>query len=463
MVNTSQQPHHIPRRDFLKGGVTTPLAIELARRSLLADMQGKSKDTMAVILLYLDGGADNKSLFAPDSDIAPIDFRGPFSSIQTSASGIRFSEMLPHTAKHADRMSVIRSIHTGSNNHPTSAENQLKGNKRDSVSWEWGSRTAEPGQLPYGFIRSPQDSPYKSAHSVDKALGFDWHDTSGSLDTDPYEDMYYDDEIKQIPYDALSGFYRTSISDLSGEERQRFTRRLSLLRNLSQSNVLTGEQIAAFERNRDLAISLYSGDGKISHAMHPNAQAMVNGKNIAGEPAYEKRLAGYGGKNFIAQSLLLSARLVEAGARFVTVNHSHFNTYSDSWDDHSETEKYVRMKAPPLDAAIAGLIADIRSGRMRDTLLVIATDFDRTPRMNKRGGRDHWNTGTLVMAAPEGHGIVGGSTYGKKTHDGEVTEDALSATNGDVVRTIMHAAADGRHDEFMVQNEQRARGIMQHR
>lgn len=444
MVNTAT------RREFLAASVA-PLAMQLASSMSVADNTSEARRAMSVILLYLDGGADNKSLFLPDDAKVPKEFRGPFSSIQTSVPGIQFSELLSKTSVHADRMSIVRSIMTGSPNHPTSAHNMLSGSYKDPVAWKWGNGTAEPGKLPYALILSPQESPYKEAHATQRALGFEWYDTGGALESN--EESYTEPEEDKIPYDALKGYFRSSISSISQSERQRLRQRLDLSKQLSVTEV-QGVEATAYDQNKHLAASLFLGNSSIHSALHPDA----GGSSVE----YQRRLASYGGNNYIAQSMLLAARLSEQGTRFITVNHSHYHDFSENWDDHSEIEKYSKLKAPPLDAAIAGLIGEIRSGRLENTLLVIATDFDRTPKVNKRGGRDHWHTGTLVMAAPEGKAIVGGSTYGEKTYSGEVTDNPLFAANGDVVRTIIHAAADGNHNDYLVPNEKRAREIMVH-
>ena len=462
----------ISRRESLKvaASLAPPMALLSAMTGqTISAEQDKTRRALPIILIYLDGGADNKGLLAPDPDTAPKDFRGPFASIETNVPGMRFSENMPKTAKHADRMSIIRSVYTGSTTHGTSAHNTLSGGFKTPIGPHWGKATAQPGELPYGFVYTPESSAY-SVHATEQALSFDWYDEAGVLDYSyDYDDPDFEGgERGPVAFEQVQGYHVSSISNLSDDVLADIQRRVALSKSIPGKQI-QGKHPSAYGAHRDLATSLYTGGGKIGQALHPKASRKENESRLdtairlKREADYNKRLELYGGSNCVAHTGLLCARLVESGARFVTFHHVHFDNYGDNWDDHGGTKEATSMKAPALDAAIAGLITEIRTGAIEPTLVVIATDFDRTPKMNRAGGRDHWNTGTLAFAAPEGHAIEGGSTYGKKTHDGYVTEDKLDAPQGDVVRTIMHAAADGLHDDFIVPNQKRARKIMLHK
>src|ERR1700704_2448355 len=100
------------RRTFLRAGLLAPLALGLAKSTAsAADRKVKS-----VLLLWLWGGPSHLDTFDPKPN-APVEFRGPFSPIATKVTGLRISELFPKLAQQADRFTLIRSLHTGSNDH----------------------------------------------------------------------------------------------------------------------------------------------------------------------------------------------------------------------------------------------------------------------------------------------------------------------------------------------------------
>jgi uncharacterized protein (DUF1501 family) len=125
------------------------------------------------------------------------------------------------------------------------------------------------------------------------------------------------------------------------------------------------------------------------------------------------------GRHAFGQRLLYSRRLVEAGARFVTV-------VDGGWDHHRDIKKSMEAQLPQIDQGVAALLTDLESrGLLASTLVVLATEFGRTSRLNKDGGRDHWPKAFSIMMA--GGGIQGGHMFGKTdTRGSEPAEDAAS-------------------------------------
>ena len=138
--------------------------------------------------------------------------------------------------------------------------------------------------------------------------------------------------------------------------------------------------------------------------------------NIAAEP--DAMRDEYGRHNF-GQRLLLARRLVEAGARFVTV-------VDGGWDHHEKIRDAMRNRMPSVDQGLATLIRDLdRRGLLEKTLVVLTTEFGRTTKINADGGRDHWPKAFSVMLA--GGGIKRGLIYGKTdARGGEPEEAAVS-------------------------------------
>jgi uncharacterized protein (DUF1501 family) len=137
---------------------------------------------------------------------------------------------------------------------------------------------------------------------------------------------------------------------------------------------------------------------------------------------------GYG-QNLAGQGLLMARRLVAAGVRYVTVSYG-------SWDHHQNLRKGVTDQLPQFDQAYAALIADLSaSGMLDETLVVVSTDFGRTPKMNSAGGRDHWAKCFSVALA--GGGVKRGLVHGVSDATGaEPMEGAVAAE--DLAATIFH-------------------------
>lgn len=139
--------------------------------------------------------------------------------------------------------------------------------------------------------------------------------------------------------------------------------------------------------------------------------------------------------------LLLARRLVEAGVRFISVNNGA------NWDDHIGIQKSFEQKAPELDQAIAGLIADLdQRGLLDSTLVMITTEFGRTPKINKDSGRDHWARSYSMVLA--GAGITRGQIYGAS--DATASEPAQSAVSlEDFLYTVYHQIGIDANDELL--------------
>jgi len=148
--------------------------------------------------------------------------------------------------------------------------------------------------------------------------------------------------------------------------------------------------------------------------------------NIAAEPA---KLRDEYGRNQAGARMLLARRLVEAGVRFVTLTYG-------GWDLHDNVQNGIRSQLPAFDQGYAALIRDLdRRGLLKSTLICIASEFGRTPKINGTAGRDHWpKVFTVVMA---GGGIKGGMAYGSSNATASEPEDKPLSVE-DWAATIYH-------------------------
>jgi hypothetical protein len=149
----------------------------------------------------------------------------------------------------------------------------------------------------------------------------------------------------------------------------------------------------------------------------------------------DPRLRDRYGRTTWGQSALVARRLVEAGARFVTLTFG-------GWDYHSNLDKGMRAVLPQLDAAVAGLIEDLDvRGRLDDTMVIVMGEFGRTPKINQGlpqdpiPGRDHW--GQVMSVAAAGGGLRGGRVVGASNARGEVPRERPLRPQ-DVLATVYH-------------------------
>jgi uncharacterized protein (DUF1501 family) len=176
-----------------------------------------------------------------------------------------------------------------------------------------------------------------------------------------------------------------------GVNEQRFARRKSALEAVNGYFAARdkSDRVGAMNTFYDRAYSLVSS---------PKAREAFN---IDAEPA---AIRDEYGRNEAGQRLLMARRLVAAGVRMVTLTYG-------GWDMHNSITAGMRGQLPPLDQALAALIRDLdRTGLLKETLIMVSSEFGRTPKINGNAGRDHWPKVFSVMLA--GGGVKGGEIYG---------------------------------------------------
>jgi hypothetical protein len=157
--------------------------------------------------------------------------------------------------------------------------------------------------------------------------------------------------------------------------------------------------------------------------------------------AESDRLRDAYGRNTLGQSCLMARRLVEAGVRCVTIDHSNWDTHNDNF------ATLKRQLLPALDAGLSTLLADLADRRLLERTLVIVTgEFGRTPRINKDAGRDHWGPAFTVALA--GGGIVGGRVVGKTDARAERPVDSPYGPE-DLSATLCHLLGIDPKDEVI--------------
>lgn len=201
---------------------------------------------------------------------------------------------------------------------------------------------------------------------------------------------------------ASNGFQVRDLKLPNGVGDDRFTRRRNILSAVNDYFV-----------EREKADSLKAVD-----TFYDRAYSMISSEKAREAFNLEKedpKLRDQYGRNTAGARLLMARRLVEAGVRFVTLTYG-------GWDMHNNIKGSIQSQVPPFDKAYATLIRDLdQRGLLKDTMVCIASEFGRTPKINGNAGRDHWpKVFSVVMA---GGGVKGGIVYGSSNATASEPED----------------------------------------
>jgi len=352
-------------------GGRTALAGDLTAADLAPAKEGPAK---SVIHIFLPGGMSAQESFDP-KPYAPIEYRGPVGTVKTRITGEVFSEFLKETADVADKITVIRSLTHGEAAHERGTHNMFTGYRPSPaieypsfgsvVSEEFGPRNNMP---PYVCIPSVPN-PYAGSGYLSTKFG------PFSLGSDP----------------ANGGFAVRDLSLASGIDDQRFDRRKSLLAAVDRhfQTLEKSDALAAMDTFYQRAYSLIS------------SKAAREAFNLKAEPDAVKDEYG---RNQAGMRMLLARRLVEGGVRFVS-------TVFGGWDFHENIHRGMGSQLPQFDKAFAALIRDLDRRKLLDsTIVMVSTEFGRSPKINQGSGRDHWPKVFSVVLA--GGGIKKGLIYG---------------------------------------------------
>jgi len=349
------------------------------------DYASKEGTAKSVIFIFLPGGMAHQETFDP-KPYAPLEYRGPLGNIATSITGVRFSELLPHSAKIADKLCILPSMTHGEAAHERGTHNMFTGYRPSPalqypsmgsvVAHEFGPRNNLP---PYVFVPNQPNTYAGTGYLSSSFAGF-------SLGSDPAEQNFQVRDL-QLP---------------GGVDEQRFGRRRSMLDAVNQHFVSRekADSLDAVDTFYQRAYSMLSSE-KAREAFDLNKE----------DPGLRDRY----GRNQAGSRMLLARRLVEAGVRFVSLTYG-------GWDHHNNIEGAMRGQLPPLDQGFAALISDLdERGLLDSTMVCLCSEFGRTPKINQTGGRDHWpKVFTTVMA---GGGLKRGVVYGSSNATASEPED----------------------------------------
>jgi len=375
---------------------------QTAQASIVAEpgaIPAKEGVAKSVIHIFLPGGISSHEFLDPKPD-APAEYRGPFGTTKTKIEGEVFSELMRETAGIADKITVVRSLTHGEAAHERGTHNMFTGYRPSPailfpsfgsiVSEEFGPRKNMP---PYVCIPS-EPNPYAGPGYLSSAYG------PFSLGADP----------------ANRNFRVRDLNLPGGVDDARFTERKSILATVDDHF-----------RKLEKSDSLHAMD-----TFYQRAYSMISSQNareafdMSKEPDHLKDQYG---RNQAGMRMLMARRLVEGGVRFVSMTYG-------GWDHHVGINRGFQQQMPQFDKAFAALIRDLDDRKLLDsTIVMVSSEFGRTPKINQTEGRDHWPKCFSIVLA--GGGFKRGQIYGASDSTG-AEPDSDPLTVEDMSATFYH-------------------------
>lgn len=452
MSQSSARLHRTDRRSFMVASGVGFAGLSFGKPSIAkaaAKAESRPGTAKSTILFFLSGGASHLDMWDM-KPTAPLEYRGPFQPIATSAPGVTLSEHLPMLARQAHHLALINSIGStvSTNDHHAGYYYNLTGHVPDPTFLSLGnSRTPYPTDWPYmGTVvaaKRPAHPNLTNAITLPHMEGAPAYTRPGQfsarlgIEFDPL----YVDGTREKPLT-----FQAPALVLDGDVTQgRLTNRGSLLKEIDAAHRQLDQyaNVQKWSRQQERAMSLLMASGT------------TEAFDVSKEPESLRQRYGEG---INGTSLLLARRLVEAGVPFVTVFWKGDEKAAEArkcasgggWDTHGNNFGCLKDDLlPQFDRGFSALVEDLADrGMLDETLLLVTSEMGRKPKIGdprsggvSGAGRDHWtHCLTDVMA---GGGIRGGQTYGSSDRFGEYPSDK-PLTPADVTKTVYHAM--GIHD-----------------
>jgi hypothetical protein len=397
----------ISRRDFVRFGALALAGLGLPdvlsiRRQVRAATGKDFVHDKAVVLLFLSGGASHIETFDPKLT-APDGVRSITGEVQTTLPGVTFGGTFPRLAEHAHRMAIVRSFYHSVGDHEKAIRHVLTGGAsadgKETAGFSVGSAYARlrganhptSGIPTYGLLVSDEVDPQYSRERKRVEVG----SAPGMLG------------VSYAPFDPAGGGTTVKNMQLRMSE-ERLGDRRALLKELDRlkRQVDDSGSPSSLENFDEQAFQFILGGATKAFDLSREVPRLVE--------RYDTSSYSVGFKKFmpsqLGRHLLLARRMCEAGCGFVTVHSAGWDMHADGNNPGMETG--MEMLGRPLDKAVSAFLSDVSERGLNDKILLVITgDFGRTPKINPRGGRDHWaNLCTLAFA---GGGLKMGQVIGQ--------------------------------------------------
>jgi uncharacterized protein (DUF1501 family) len=397
-MSTHRYCDGIKRRDFLKVGALGAAGLTLSNYLQLAhagkvDPKARAK---SAIFINLSGGPTHMDTFDLKPD-APSEYRGEFNPIETNASGVQISEHLPKLAKVADKFTILRGV-----SHTLAAH-------------ELGTKYMNTGNRPLPSLEFPG---YGAVIAKEMP---------GEPDLPPFVSI---PNSRQVP-----GYLGVKYAGLSTNATPQMGRPFAV-RGISLAGGVTLEQVEKRQKLLKELDATFKGFEESSELVEGLDQFAQQAHDMISSPRSRKafdiskedpEVAKEFGESSFGQSCVLALRLIDAGVRFVTVSNG-------GWDTHQDNFNRLKTRLlPELDAGLAALFTHLAArGLLQSTSVFVTGEFGRTPKINQRGGRDHWPRAMFCLLG--GGGMKGGQVIGASDDKGmgpadeAITPDMVGAS-----------------------------------
>jgi uncharacterized protein (DUF1501 family) len=370
----------VSRRSFLQVGALGLGGLTLGSLMRAEAASGK-KSNKSVIMIYLSGGMAHQDTFDPKPD-APAEVRGEFKPIATRIPGIQFSELLPKLANCADKLTLLRAIVGQPDEHSS-----------------WMSYTGVPQATAKREHRPHFGSVVAKVQGQTHPVMPAFLDLSPTMQHKPYNS----------PGAAMLGRDAAPVK-VDGDE-------VAVMKSLAVTAERLQDRQALLESMDTIKKHADRTNGLAADTFHDRAfevltsNRVVNALDISKEPQAVRDRYGKGSPKHMGdgapmwnEQLLMARRLVEAGARVVTLGYGF-------WDTHGGNFKHMKQHCPTFDQGISALVEDLYArGMDKDCTICVWGEFGRSPKINKDAGRDHW--APVNFALLSGGGMKTGQVIG---------------------------------------------------
>ncbi len=406
----------VPRRSFLKVGAFSFGAASLSladiyRAQAANPQQASLSQHKAIINIFLGGGPPHQDMFDLKMD-APDEIRGEMKPIQTSVPGIEICEVFPQMARMMDKFAIIRSMVGASGGHD--AYQCTTGFRNESLA-------ALGGRPSIGSVLTKLHGPVDA--SVPPFVGL----------ADRTQHAPWSDPGKHGFLGSSFGAFKPNGPDIAnmkmnsanaihmGDRKQLLEGFDNLRRELDANGALSG-----MDSHTERAMNVLTSSRLIDALDVSKEDPRIRDRYGDGKP-YQFQ---YDGAPTVNEHLLVARRLVQAGARCVTLSYGR-------WDSHGKNFDLVRDHGSKLDQCLSALVWDLdRLDMLNDVTVIAWGEFGRTPRINKGAGRDHWPQVSCAVVA--GGGLKTGQVIGSTNRLGEYAKDRPIGFN-DMFATLYHS------------------------
>jgi hypothetical protein len=416
------------RRDLLQAGAIGLMGLSLADVLAMrgAAQSARVANPKSVIYIFLSGGLAQQDSFDPKPD-APDNIRGEFAPIRTRVPGVLMCEHLPKLAERIDKWAMVRSLTHPSNDHSLGHHIMLTGRSQAPVGFnpslprpgDFPSITAVAGNTVASRNNLPSSAvvPFNYIHHTGRVVPGQFAGELGQRH-DPWLIQAshncpgygacpdcFDHQRRPHEHVGTPVFQPPVLRLPEGLDSSRLESRRGLLELIDHQRAAHDFGGAELDQHRASAMSLLT------------SSQVRSAFDLANEPHAVQETYG---RNLFGYSCLLARRLVEVGVSMVQVNLGR----NETWDTHGNAFPHLKNELlPPMDRCVSALIDDLDArGLLESTLIVMAGEFGRTPRISHLPqhyalpGRDHWGAVQTVFFA--GGGVRGGTVIGSSDRNG---------------------------------------------